>query len=135
MPTELGLLGALQMLYLDFSSISGTLPTEVGNMSMLQKINLGSTNVTGTLPSEIGLMRSLQFLGLGSTGRWSETSFNGTIPSQMCKLSNLKAELASGRTRGLNPRDLTAEEVRNDFWKGIFHNGLPDFNSSFSAVH
>ena len=33
-------------------------------------------------------------------------------PSKLTrKLSNLKAELASGRTRGLNPRDLTAEEI------------------------
>ena len=53
-PTELGLLPALEMLTLVGPSLTGTLPTQLGRLSALQRLAAVRSSLSGTLPERLG---------------------------------------------------------------------------------
>ncbi|MBC6422914.1 MAG: hypothetical protein GDA38_16355 [Hormoscilla sp. SP12CHS1] len=49
-PSELGSLSKLQLLYLHDNSLSGTIPSELGSLSKLLELYLSSNSLNGTIP-------------------------------------------------------------------------------------
>jgi hypothetical protein len=61
-PSEIGLMKALNILALGFNSLSGTIPTEVGLLTHLLMLELSLNKLLGTIPTEIGALTSLSEL-------------------------------------------------------------------------
>jgi len=60
LPTELGLLTAVDFFNVGNNQITGTLPTELGRMTALAALfNVRFNNLNGPLPTELGLLTSL----------------------------------------------------------------------------
>ena len=79
LPTELGLLTSLQLLYLEVNSFTGKIPSELGNLQQVQALRLYQNKLTGTIPLEItGQLSNLQTL-------WLERNhLTGTLPPDLC---------------------------------------------------
>nr|XP_004305912.2 PREDICTED: receptor-like protein 12 [Fragaria vesca subsp. vesca] len=83
MPTSMGFLSTLRFLILSNNKFSGQLPS-LKNCTNLRSLDLGENKFSGDIPSWIGeSMLSLWIL------RLSSNSFTGSIPTQLCSLSNL----------------------------------------------
>jgi hypothetical protein len=63
-PTELGLLSKLQVLYLSRNQLTGTIPTYLGKLRQLNYLGLQHNLLTGTIPTELGYLSKLRYLGL-----------------------------------------------------------------------
>lgn len=65
-PSEIGELPQLEIMYLGDNPLGGSIPSTIFNNSMLQDIELGSSNLSGSLPSNLcqGLP-NIQILYLG----------------------------------------------------------------------
>ena len=90
-PTELGTLTELELLWLDENQLIGTIPTELSNLKYLTWLRLHKNDLTGMIPSEIGDLTRLTRLAL------HENSFSGQIPVEIAQLSNL------GRSQDIRP--------------------------------
>jgi Leucine-rich repeat (LRR) protein len=77
LPTELGLMTALNSLFLQGNQLNGTLCTELGLMSALTYLDLSANELNGTLPTELGLMTALTYLDL------SDNQWTGTLPTEL----------------------------------------------------
>jgi hypothetical protein len=62
LPTELGLLTALEGVDFGRSEFSGTLPTEIGRLSNLSVLSVYRNEMTGTIPSQLGELTALGML-------------------------------------------------------------------------
>ena len=68
MPTESGLLTALEGLTVSESGLEGTLPSQIGLLEQLLFFSTGhESDLTGTLPTEIGQLISVASLGIKET--------------------------------------------------------------------
>eukprot|EP00980_Cylindrotheca_fusiformis_P007640 scaffold1605_cov141-Cylindrotheca_fusiformis.AAC.3 len=112
-PTEVGYLTNLNLLYMPNNSMTGSFPSEMGRLTNLQQLNLSRTQLGGSLPSEIGNLVDLITIDLGGnsfTGQLpteigklvecnklllDSNAFSGPIPSQIGKLSRLQELSAS----------------------------------------
>jgi Leucine-rich repeat (LRR) protein len=65
-PTELGNLSRLGVLYLSRNQLSGSIPTELGNLSRLEELYLSENQLSGSIPAELGNLSNLNRLYLGS---------------------------------------------------------------------
>lgn len=87
LPSELGLVTSLEMLYLakliphDGELLRGPLPSELGKLTNLQQISLWGNRITSTLPTEMGTMSDMELLLVNTN------LISGAIPSE---LGNLK---------------------------------------------
>lgn len=63
-PSELGFLSKLQVLYLSRNKLTGTIPTTLGKLSQLNYLGVQHNLLTGTIPTEIGNLSKLKYLGL-----------------------------------------------------------------------
>ena len=77
LPTEIGLLSALEYLYLNYNALTGPLPTQLGTLSSLLVLWLLENNLTGTVPSELGQIPTLRSLDLRNN------ALTGTIPTEI----------------------------------------------------
>ena len=82
-PSELGSLSNLTVLYLWGNSLSGGIPPELGNLTNLELLHLAENQLTGSIPYELGSLSNLTQLYL-----WGN-SLSGGIPSELGSLSNL----------------------------------------------
>lgn len=106
-PTTIGYLTKLRLLFIPNNSMEGALPSEIGNLSLLQQINLSYSQIQGSLPSEIGRLTSLvtfDVSGNDLTGLPTEigmmekankillhnNKFEGPIPSEIGQIRRLK---------------------------------------------
>jgi hypothetical protein len=62
LPTELGLLTALEGVDFGRSEFSGTLPTEIGRLANLSVLSVYRNEMTGTIPSQLGELTALGML-------------------------------------------------------------------------
>jgi len=83
-PTEIGKLSNLQLLWLNNNQLTGEIPTEIGKLSNLQWLYLYNNQLTGEIPTEIGKLSNLQRLQLFNN------ELTGEIPTEIGKLSNLQ---------------------------------------------
>ena len=83
-PSELGNLSNLQMLWLGGNQLRGGIPPEFGGLSKLEWLSLGGNQFTGGIPKELGSLSNLQSLWLG------ENQLTGEIPKELGNLSNLE---------------------------------------------
>lgn len=80
-PTEIGLMTALDGLSLVENSLTGSIPTEVGKLINLSKLWLYDNLLDGEVPTEIGSLPKLEKFEI------QENDFVGVMPSQICDLT------------------------------------------------
>ena len=86
-PTEVGLLGGLEILNLKQNSLNGVLPTEVGALTSLEDLLLCCNSLDGSLPTEFGALTNLVDLDLSSNQLTGvPTEFRTINPSVGCGL-------------------------------------------------
>jgi Leucine-rich repeat (LRR) protein len=125
-PSELGNLANLQVLFLASNQLIGPIRPELGNLANLSKLNLDGNQLSGEIPKELGELSCLQYLDLddnnyltgnippelGDLVNLIELDLNdnqliGTIPSQLGKLINLvELELDNNQLTGDIPPEL-----------------------------
>lgn len=82
-PTELGDLTYLEILWLRNGDLRGEIPPELGKLNNLKQIDFSKNDLVGEIPSEIGSLSNLAILNL----RFNELT--GSIPAELGKLSQL----------------------------------------------
>jgi hypothetical protein len=82
-PSTLGSLKNLTVLYLNDNSLSGSIPPELGNLTNLTYFTLYTNSLSGNIPSELGNLTSLTYLSFHTN------SLSGNIPSELGNLTNL----------------------------------------------
>ena len=95
-PPELGGLSNLVWLSLSGNQLTAVIPPELGSLSNVQSLRLGGNQLTGEIPKELGNLANLQELSL------SRNQMTGEIPKELGKLSNLQ-------NLGLGGNQLTGE--------------------------
>ena len=105
-PTDIGVLTALESLNMAGNALTGSLPTEIGNLTLLHNIHLGDNQLSGNIPASIGNLTSLEYLMLFTN------QFSGDLPAEMASLTTLQwLFLAENQLSGSLPAwlgDLTA---------------------------
>ena len=100
-PSSIGNLSDLRLIYLQDNELTGTIPSSIGNLSDLQSLFLFSNQLTGTIPPEIGNLSNLQYLEL------INNQLTGTIPPEIGNLSNLiRLNLALNQLTGTIPSSI-----------------------------
>ncbi|XP_038971205.1 receptor kinase-like protein Xa21 [Phoenix dactylifera] len=82
-PASLGYLKALHQLDMSLNSFSGQIPPSLGNISQLNELYLGGNTLNGTIPTHLGNCKNLQSLDL------SHNQLTGPIPIEILGLSSL----------------------------------------------
>ena len=115
-PTTISSLSYLMDLSLLDNIISGTIPTEIGGMSNLQTLEFGYNNLEGTIPTQLGHLTKLEYLDLAFN--WG---LSGTIPTEIGLMTSLKTIYVYGtNVSGLVPAEVCSlpnlEEVLIDYY-------------------
>ena len=53
LPTQMGRLNHLEVLFLDSNNLNGTIPSEIGKLEMLKDLRLFFNNLSGSIPSQL----------------------------------------------------------------------------------
>ncbi|KAF8769632.1 hypothetical protein HU200_006231 [Digitaria exilis] len=100
-PTEIGDMPLLRILYIANSSITGAIPLSLGNLSRLTVLALTNNYLEGSIPASIGNMVQLRILELYSN------SLSGLLPSSLYNMSSLnELYVANNSLHGSLPDDL-----------------------------
>ncbi|KAI2503353.1 hypothetical protein MHU86_11073 [Fragilaria crotonensis] len=94
-PTQIGLLTALDDIKLINTGLNGTLPTELARLTKLTFLELWSNDLSGTIPSELGLLTDLAVFNL-----FYNHMLTGFVPSEVGLLTNLS--IVDLRSTGLS---------------------------------
>ena len=89
-PSELGALTQLQLLYVNNNQLSGAIPEELGGLTTLTDLRLNANALTGNIPSELGDLTALRVLNLGGN------ELTGEIPPELGNLTQLALLRLSG---------------------------------------
>jgi Leucine-rich repeat (LRR) protein len=101
LPSELGDLSELMILYLNNNAIGDTLPEHLGSLTNLESLYIMRNNFTGGIPDSIGNLSSLQEFYA------DYNNFNDTIPHQIGNLSSLRElKLNNNNVSGTIPPSL-----------------------------
>ncbi|MCY3664296.1 MAG: SUMF1/EgtB/PvdO family nonheme iron enzyme [Gemmatimonadetes bacterium] len=100
-PSALGDLSSLQELYLYGNELGGEIPATLGNLSNLRVLRLYDNQLSGEIPSALGNLSNLQELYLYGN------ELRGEIPATLGDLSSLRVlELGGNELRGEIPSAL-----------------------------
>ena len=117
LPSELGHLTHLEVLYLSENQLSGTIPSALGVLSNLIELSLWSNELTGPILPELGRLANLEMLHLG------KNELSGTIPTELGNLTNLEElGLYSNKLTGVIPAELG--DLTDLEWLGLTENRL-----------
>jgi uncharacterized repeat protein (TIGR01451 family) len=83
-PSTIGNLTDLEVLYLLLNQLSGSIPSTIGNLTKLQELELHINQLSGGIPPTIGNLASLQQLIL------SNNQLSGSIPPTIGNLASLQ---------------------------------------------
>jgi hypothetical protein len=83
-PTEIGLLTRLSLIWLRENQVSGTIPSTLGNLKQLVHLSMHKNQLSGTIPSTLGHLTGLTYLSL-----FNNTHLTGTVPSTLGRLTRL----------------------------------------------
>ncbi|GAV65551.1 LRR_1 domain-containing protein/Pkinase_Tyr domain-containing protein/LRRNT_2 domain-containing protein/LRR_8 domain-containing protein [Cephalotus follicularis] len=123
-PAEFSKLKTLSVLNISWNFLNGSIPSSISGLQSLMNLNLQGNNLSGSIPDTIGDMNSLIELQVGQnqlSGRipimplnlqialnLSSNLFNGTIPSNLARLTNLEVlDLSNNKFSGGIPEFLT----------------------------
>ena len=102
-PTEIGMLYAMEELLLNENRMNSTLPMELGELTQLQHLWLDQNQFSGELPRQLGSLTELRQLNLYAN------DFSGTIPASMGRASSLEqVRLEDNQLTGSVPDRLCA---------------------------
>ncbi|GMP35855.1 hypothetical protein CsSME_00008154 [Camellia sinensis var. sinensis] len=82
-PQQIGLLSSLNELSLSTNNLKGLIPSSIGNLGNLTVLYLFNNQLSGSIPQEIGMLRSLVDLAL------SRNNLTGSIPASIGNLDYL----------------------------------------------
>mmetsp|Transcript_11564 Transcript_11564/g.20773 ORF Transcript_11564/g.20773 Transcript_11564/m.20773 type:complete len:231 (-) Transcript_11564:508-1200(-) len=82
LPVAASLLSGLEVLTIDFNLLTSTIPSQYGQLGALQILRLNDNRLTGSIPSEIGQLEVLQELSL------QNNELSSTVPSELANLKN-----------------------------------------------
>jgi hypothetical protein len=82
-PTWLGALPNLRILYLDSNQLTGPIPGTLGNLLNLWGLKLSRNQLTGIIPYELGYLVNLLYLDL------AQNQLTGTIPPDLGNMTGL----------------------------------------------
>jgi Leucine-rich repeat (LRR) protein len=100
-PSGIGDLAGLPLLYLDNNMLSGPIPASIGKLHNLFVLNLSKNRLSGKIPTSIGNWVKLTELYL------QENSLSGAIPAELAGCRNLLAlNLSSNALSGPIPEGL-----------------------------
>ena len=101
LPSEIGQLSKLQILFLYENRLSGAIPPELAALTELTHLELGPNQLTGRIPPWLGQLTELGSLHLGGN------ELSGPIPPELGQLSNLQSlALFDNRLSGTIPSEL-----------------------------
>jgi LRR receptor-like serine/threonine-protein kinase FLS2 len=127
-PSEIGNLQNLELLYIGFNNFIGPIPFKIFNISTIQRIFMYSNNLSGHLPSNFGLFLP----NLKKFLLW-KNQLSGTIPSFISNASRLtKLGMSDNAFSGLIPKSLGNLRLLHQL--GLDNNNLtlgfstPEFN-------
>src|SRR6266498_1667095 len=83
-PSSIGNLVNIYILYLDHNQLSGSIPSSLGNLVGVSKLHLDNNQLSGFIPSSIGNLVNLWFLYLNNN------QLSSSIPSSLGNLINLQ---------------------------------------------
>ena len=116
-PSELGNLSGLTLLFLSHNRLSGAIPPELGNLSSLEALDLWANQLNGEIPKELGNLSNLEWLDLDIN------QLSGTIPPELGNLSNLEnLYLWANHLNGQIPAELG--RLSNLEWMNLSGNQL-----------
>ncbi|CAL4892338.1 unnamed protein product [Urochloa decumbens] len=103
-PSGIGNLVSLSMLYLNNNFLTGTIPATLGTLNNLFVLNLSKNRFYGDIPTSLGNLGQLSELYL------QENNLSGTIPAELAGCKRLMAlNLSSNTLDGPIPGQLFAE--------------------------
>ena len=85
LPSQLGLLTALDDVDLDLNYLSGSLPTQLGALTLLTELDLSANSLSGSLPTQLAALTAMKDLTLDLNRRLS-----GSVPTQLAALTALE---------------------------------------------
>ncbi|KAI3933794.1 hypothetical protein MKW92_038036 [Papaver armeniacum] len=101
-PSEVGLLKKLNILFLFNNSLSGSIPLEIGNLLNLTYLDLSENHINGSIPWTIGNLTKLANMSSANN------QLTGTLPVELGNLRNLvRLELSNNNLQGVLPPSLT----------------------------
>ncbi|KAM6559365.1 hypothetical protein CsatA_028604 [Cannabis sativa] len=116
-PSVIGLMQALAVLYLHSNKLTGSIPPELGNMTKLHYLELNDNHLSGRIPPELGKLTNLFDLNVHGN------KLNGTISTAFQRLESMTyLDLSSNSLAGSIPPELG--QLQNLFSLRLEHNNI-----------
>lgn len=120
-PSSIGMLKNLEILFLPYCKLTGEIPDEIGLLTKLTLLDLSGNHLTGEIPSSIVNLSNLETLNL------SANLLSGTIPEHIGNLNHLK-------TLNLKGHSGSEEYENNPEFRNHLHGPIPESLGNLSQL-